>query len=188
MGLAGAFDDGTTAAALNGDALAAALAAVPPAAAQRYAQQGWRLEFAPDEAAPDINAEKFIRQAAMSFNVAGTGPAAAGRDSGSNSGGGGPPGVVAVASPVLTSRSVGETRGASAADGPQAAALAAAVDDPYMHRFLGNWYCKCMSVAAAVEWVMLDCLRERVAWGTPAPAPAAQEQAQGQQPAQAKQQ
>jgi hypothetical protein len=48
-------------------------------------------------------------------------------------------------------------------------ALAAApatncLQDKYMHRFLGNWYTKVFSVAQAMEWIMLDSLRQKNTW------------------------
>jgi hypothetical protein len=33
-----------------------------------------------------------------------------------------------------------------------------------MHRFLGNWYTKVFSVAQAMEWIMLDSLRQKNTW------------------------
>lgn len=74
-------------------------------------------------------------------------------------------GTAMVCSPVLTSDSVSEIKqNAAGMDEKQAAMWLASANNPYMHRFLGNWYTKVMSVAQAMEWVMLDCLREDVTW------------------------
>jgi hypothetical protein len=148
LGLPGSYADGTTAAALNSDALQAALAATPQAAAQRYRAAGWQLAVGPDMATPDYNAEKFIRQGALKFTVQ---PGAGAGGAHAAAGGGGGPGQVVVQAPVLTSRSVGEVRAAAAAAAAApaggggdaaSAAMAAAARDPYMVRFLGNWYTK----------------------------------------------
>lgn len=40
----------------------------------------------------------------------------------------------------------------------------ACLQDKYMHRFLGNWYTKVFSVAQAMEWIMLDSLRNKNTW------------------------
>lgn len=154
LGLEGTFADGTTASALNSDALQAALAAVSPAHVDRYRSTGWQLSFDSDKLVADNNAEKFIREGAMVF---------AGQPEASGSG----RGTVQVTSPVLTSKSVGEVQKLAAAGkpgNPASAAMLAAADDPYMVRFLGNWYTKVLSVAQAMEWVMLDSLREEVTW------------------------
>jgi hypothetical protein len=137
LGLDGAYADGTTAAALNSDALQAALAAVSPTAAERYRSSGWQLAFGTDLLVADSNAEKFIREGAMAWS-----PQQDGSSGDSSSGG---RGTVQVTSPVLTSKSVGEVRKLAAAgkpDDPATAAMLAAADDPYMVRFLGNWYTK----------------------------------------------
>jgi hypothetical protein len=136
LGIEGVFADGTTAAALNSNALQAALAAVAPAMGDRYRSSGWQLNFATDALVSDSNAEKFIREGAMLF--------APEQQDGSSSSGAGR-GTVQVTSPVLTSKSVGEICQMVAAgkpDDPATAAMMAAADDPYMVRFLGNWYTK----------------------------------------------
>lgn len=141
LGLDGVFADGTTAAALNSNALQAALAAVNPSVADRYRTTGWQLQFDTDRPVADSNAEKFIREGAMQFTPQDNGAAAGGSGSSSSSG----RGAVQVTSPVLTSKSVGEIRKIAAAgkpDDPGMAAMMAAADDPYMVRFLGNWYAK----------------------------------------------
>lgn len=156
LALSGTYADGVTAAALNKNALDAALAAVPAPAAQRYKSRGWQLAFGEDSKAPDANAEKFIKEGSMVFNSQGA------TDTDSQQQG---LGTVMVCSPVLTSDSVSEIkRKASGMDEKQAAMWLASVENPYMHRFLGNWYTKVMSVAQAMEWVMLDGLRENVTW------------------------
>lgn len=132
LGIDGIYADGTTAAALNSNALQAALAAVSPAIVDRYRTSGWQLNFATDALVSDRNAEKFIRKGAMAFSP---------QQDGSSSG----RGTVQVTAPVLTSNSVGEVRKMAAAgkpDDPGTAAMLAAADDPYMVRFLGNWYTK----------------------------------------------
>lgn len=151
LGLEGVFADGTTAAALNSSALQAALAAVAPGVVDRYHASGWQLAFDTDTSVPDINAEKFIREGAMKFTPQPSSSSSAaqqqqGGQDGSGGGSSGGRGTVQVASPVLTSRSVGEIRKMAAAagkpDDPQSAAMLAAAADPYMVRFLGNWYTK----------------------------------------------
>lgn len=137
LGLEGVFADGTTAAALNSNALQAALAAVSPPTADRYRSSAWQLNFASDTAVSYNNAEKFIREGAMQF--------AAEQPDGSSGGSNGGRGVVQVTSPVLTSPSVGEVRKLAAAGkpgDPGTAAMLAAAEDPYMVCFLGNWYTK----------------------------------------------
>lgn len=144
--MAGTFADGVTAAALNKNALDAALATVPSAAVDRYKTHGWQLSFGEDDKAPDSNAEKFIKEGTMVFNAQGSQ-------------------TVMVCSPVLVSDSVSEIKQkASGMDEKQAATWLASTHDPYMHRFLGNWYTKVMSVAQSMEWVMLDALRKDVTW------------------------
>jgi hypothetical protein len=136
LGIEGVYADGTTAAALNSNALQAALAAVGPAVVDRYRSSGWQLNFATDVLVADSNAEKFIREGAMAFL-----PQQDANSSGL--------GTVQVTAPVLTSKSVGEIRKLAAAgkpDDPATAAIMAAADDPYMVRFLGNWYTKVGSV------------------------------------------
>jgi hypothetical protein len=147
LGIDGVFADGTTAAALNSNALQAALAAVSPATADRYRASGWQLSFATDALVSDNNAEKFIRSGAMAFapeqqQQEGSGAGSSSADSNSSGSG---RGLVQVTSPVLTSKSVGEIQKLAAAgkpDDPGIAAMLAAADDPYMVRFLGNWYTK----------------------------------------------
>jgi hypothetical protein len=132
LGIDGVYADGTTAAALNSNALQAALAAVSPTVVERYRKSGWQLNFATDVLVADSNAEKFIREGAMKFSP---------QQDASSSG----RGTVEVTAPVLTSKSVGEIRKLAAAgkpDDPATAAMMAAADDPYMVRFLGNWYTK----------------------------------------------
>ncbi|KAF6258194.1 hypothetical protein COO60DRAFT_1693439 [Scenedesmus sp. NREL 46B-D3] len=164
LGLAGVYADGITAAALNQGAFDAAIAAVNPDAAERHKAAGWQLAFGEDAPAPDLNAEKFIREGAMMFTAA----PAAGPGSGDGADGATQQkrqlGVVTVTSPVLTSRSISETV-QQAGQGPQAEAMVAATKDKYMHRFLGNWYTKVFSVAQAMEWIMLDSLRQKNTWG-----------------------
>lgn len=144
LGIEGVFADGTTAAALNSNALQAALAAVSPATADRYRSSGWQLSFATDALVSDNNAEKFIRAAAMAFAPE---QQQESRDGSSSSSG---RRLVQVTSPVLTIKSVGEVQKLEAAgkpDDPGIAAMLAAAEDPYMVRFLGNWYTK-VSVSA----------------------------------------
>eukprot|EP00775_Hariotina_reticulata_P006829 gene6829-7046_t len=171
LGLEGAYLDGVTAAALNKGALDAAVAAVAPAAAQRYKECGRQVTLGHDDKHPDMNAEKFIKEAAMHFEaIPSSSPtAAAGQQAAIAQSGGSSTssrGAVSLTSPVLTSPSVTETKqqAVDKMEGQQAAAAAAAADDPYMHRFLGNWYAKVWSVAQAMEWVMLDSLRDRCVW------------------------
>ncbi|WIA40550.1 hypothetical protein OEZ86_013893 [Tetradesmus obliquus] len=164
LGLSGIYVDGVTAAALNQGAFDAAIAAVNRKAAERYKAAGWQLAFGEDEPTPDVNAEKFIRQGAMKF----TAVPAAGSDDGGTADGAVQQqkrqlGVVTVTSPVLTSKSISETV-QQAGQGPQAEAMIAATKDKYMHRFLGNWYTKVFSVAQAMEWIMLDSLRNKNTW------------------------
>eukprot|EP00879_Flechtneria_rotunda_P016930 GHRR01017724.1.p1 GENE.GHRR01017724.1~~GHRR01017724.1.p1 ORF type:complete len:443 (+),score=162.76 GHRR01017724.1:567-1895(+) len=155
LGLSGTFADGVTGAALNQGALDAALAAVSPATVQRYKQHGWQLTFGEDVKTADINAEKFIREGTMAFDPRQYEQQEQHKGLGR----------MIVQSPVLTSSSISETKQqAQGKQGPQAAAMVAAADDPYMHRFLGNWYTKVMSVAQAMEWVMLDSLRSDNTW------------------------
>jgi hypothetical protein len=143
LGLEGVYADGTTAAALNSNALQAALAAVRPAMADRYRTSGWQLSFATDMLVSDNNAEAFIREGAMKFAPEQQDESSSGR------------GVVQVTSPVLTSKSVGEVRKMAAAGTPEnQVALLAAADDPYMVRFLGNWYTK---VRAQRVWMLWCC-------------------------------
>lgn len=133
LGIEGVFADGTTAAALNSNALQAALAAVAPAMGDRYRSSGWQLNFGTDALVSDSNAEKFIREGAMLFSPEQRDGSSSGR------------GTVQVTSPVLTSKSVGEIRKLAAAgkpDDPATAQMLAAAEDPYMVRFLGNWYTK----------------------------------------------
>lgn len=130
------------------------MAAVPESAAQRYKSKGWQLAFGEDAVSPDSNAEKFVKEGSMVFS-----PEAA---VDSNQQG---LGTVMVCSPVLTSKSVSQIRQqAEGMDEKQRAMWMASADNLYMHRFLGNWYTKVMSVAQAMEWVMLDCLRKDVTW------------------------
>jgi hypothetical protein len=155
LGLEGVFADGTTAAALNSNALQAALAAVRPAMADRYRKTGWQLNFATDMLVSDNNAEKFIREGAMQFSPQQ-------QDASSASSG---RGVVQVTSPVLTSKSVGEIRKMAAAgkpDDPATAAMLAAADDPYMVRFLGNWYTKVRSWKLGRCWAAIGASLDRV--------------------------
>lgn len=143
LGLEGVYADGTTAAALNSNALQAALAAVRPAMADRYRTSGWQLNFATDMLVSDNNAEAFIREGAMKFAPEQQDESSSGR------------GVVQVTSPVLTSKSVGEVRKMAAAGKPEnQAMMLAAADDPYMVRFLGNWYTK---VCGGAVGVLLGC-------------------------------
>lgn len=151
LGIEGVFADGTTAAALNSNALQAALAAVAPAMGDRYRSSGWQLNFATDALVSDSNAEKFIREGAMLF-------VPEQQDASSSSSSSGGRGTVQVTSPVLTSKSVGEIRQMAAAgkpDDPATAAMMAAADDPYMVRFLGNWYTKVGELRAAVAQRLL---------------------------------
>jgi hypothetical protein len=120
LGLAGTYADGVTAAALNQGAFDAAIAAVNPKAAERYKAAGWQLTFGEDEPAPDVNAEKFIRQGAMKFAAV---PAEG--SSGDAQQQKRQLGVMTVTSPVLTSKSISETV-QQAGQGPQGEAMIAA--------------------------------------------------------------
>lgn len=139
LGLDGSFPDGTSGKVLQADNLAAALTLVNEEIAARYSQSKRCLTFADDYIMPDQNAEKFIREVRMKFEQPAEGA-----------------GPVAVTTPVLISNSKSEAQ--AAGGGRQM------VDDPYMKRFLGNWYVKLMSVGQALEWVMLDCLRDNTPW------------------------
>jgi hypothetical protein len=121
LGLAGTYADGVTAAALNQGAFDAAIAAVNPKAAERYKAAGWQLTFGDDEPAPDVNAEKFIRQGAMKFTAV---PAEGGSD-GAQQQQKRQLGVMTVTSPMLTSKSISETV-QQAGQGPQGEAMIAA--------------------------------------------------------------
>jgi hypothetical protein len=123
LGISGTYADGVTAAALNQSAFDAAIAAVNPKAAARYKASGWQLDFGADEPAPDVNAEKFIRQGAMKFTPV---PAADGGDAEDGAKQQKRQlGVVTVTSPVLTSKSINETV-QQAGQGPQGEAMIAA--------------------------------------------------------------
>lgn len=88
--------------------------------------------------------------------------------------------VVVLESPVLTSKSIGEVRRAAAAgkaDDPATAAMIAAADDPYMVRFLGNWYTKVREIEGEGSsedrglthckqdvLIISECLRNNSGW------------------------
>eukprot|EP00882_Tetradesmus_deserticola_P009822 GHRQ01010379.1.p1 GENE.GHRQ01010379.1~~GHRQ01010379.1.p1 ORF type:complete len:506 (+),score=131.29 GHRQ01010379.1:324-1841(+) len=165
LGLDGTYADGVTAAALNQGACDAAIAAVSAKVAERYKAAGWQLVFGDDVPAPEVNAEKFIRQGAMNFSAVPAGGSGSGNDADcAEQHQKRQLGVVTVTSPVLTSKSISETV-QHAAHGPQAEAMVSAIQDKYMHRFLGNWYAKVFGVAQAMEWIMLDSLRQKNTWG-----------------------
>jgi hypothetical protein len=146
MGLSGTFEDGVTAQQLQERSLAAALAAVPPAAAERYKRRGMQLSFLPDQLAPDINAKRFFMGTRLNFQVTPAGDASGIRT----------PSVTCV-SPRLVTPMLGDLQRAA---GQEVAA------SPMHHgqQLSGNWYVKVMSIAQAVEWVMLDSLRGSVHW------------------------
>lgn len=163
LGLSGAFADGTTAAAVNQSALGAALAAVAPPAAARYKASGWQLSFGEDEVT-NWDAEGFIWHGAMKYDstpavipAGSLNQQASSLENSQQS-----LGVMTVRSPVLISKSVGESREQPDQGSPNS--MQGATDDPYMRRFYGNWYTKVMSVAQAMEWVMLDSLRQQNLW------------------------
>jgi hypothetical protein len=99
-----------------------------------------------------MNAEKFLKESKLVFQKQGA--AGDGDDAAAAAGGGGGK-VVEVTAPRLVTPSVSEAK---------AGGVPVKEGDTYSKRFLGNWYVKVMSVAQAMEWVMLDCLREDTPW------------------------
>jgi hypothetical protein len=63
--------------------------------------------------------------------------------------------IVAITGPRMVTPSVSEAK---------ARGLAVKTEGVYSKSFMGNWCVKVMSVGQAMEWIMLDCLREDTPW------------------------
>lgn len=168
LGLNVSYPEAVKAADINQQTLKQAAAMVPTAALQQYQLHGQQLTVSDDKVYPSREADEFVTSVPIQFRAAAiaSNTNSSGSSSNSSSGTANLQSVrgstrmgVEVASPLLTTPSPSEAQQAAAqlaqADALEAASVLAAVHDSYMHRFLGVWYSKVLSVAQVVEWIMV---------------------------------